>query len=128
MRLLAVCLLAMVSIAPKPQPAVAFIQPRVPLVLSGPYGEEIPLQVRIEPHADNRSYMLTWCGTGASGHTLDGADDAAIQPTVKALTIRVFPGDCELTATVYGPGVGQVRARATLTVHVCGGDDEGCIK
>lgn len=82
------------------------------------------MSIRIEPHADNRAYVIAWCN-GSSGHTLDGADDAAIHPitTGRLFTIRVYPGRCELTATVFGPGE-QVRARATMILRVCGGDEE----
>lgn len=125
MRLLVAVLLAWISLAPKPRPAVEFIHPRVPIVFAGLTGADVPVSIRIEPHADNRAYVIAWCD-GASGHSLDGADDAAIHPitTTRAFTIRVHPGRCELTATVYGPGATQVRARVSMTLRVCGGDEE----
>lgn len=106
------------SAAPAP---VMFIQPRVPIVLAPPTGTVIPVQIRIEPHAENRAYAITWCD-GAHGHSLDGAEDAAIQPVAKALDVRVGPGDCEFIASVFGAG-GKVRARTSLVIHVCGGQD-----
>lgn len=128
MRSLAVCLLAWISLAPKPPAAIAFIHPRASVVLAGPYGVDIPVSIRIDPHADNRRYMITWCN-GASGHSLDGADDAAVHPIAirqdRPFTIRVYPGACELTATVYGPGANQIRGRVSMDLKVCGGE-EGC--
>lgn len=117
--------LAGISLAPeKPRPAVEFLQPRSPIILAGLTGSEIPVQIRVEPHADNRAYAIVWCD-GASAKSLDGENDAAVQP-IRPLVIRVFPGRCDLTATVFGPGAEQVRARATLTLRVCGGEAEEC--
>lgn len=107
-------------------PAVTFIHPRVPIVLSSPRGTEIPVQLRIEPHADNRGYAIAWCD-GASGHTLDGAEDSAIQPAIAPLSVHVGPGDCPFTASVLGAG-GKVRASTSFVMHVCGGQDEPCIR
>jgi hypothetical protein len=122
-RLAAVCLAWMMTM-PTPAPAVvSFLHPRSPLLLASHTGTDIPVQLRIPPHADNRAYVISWC-TGASGHTLDGDDDAAIHPTMKPLTIRVYSGKCELTATVYGPGATQVRGRASMTLLACGGEEE----
>lgn len=106
-------------------PAVRFIQPRVPIVLSAPTGTEIPVQLRIEPDAANRGYTITWCD-GSHAHTLDGADDSAIQPAVRPLSVRVAPGDCEFTASIFGAG-GQLRARTSFVMHVCGGQDGDCV-
>lgn len=117
--LLVLCSLGFASPA---RPAIEILQPHAHVVIAGPRGVELPLQIRIEPHADNRSYLITWCGDGASGQTLDGEDSPALHPEVR-LIIRVFPGACEITATVYGPG-GSVRGRATHTLLVCGGDDD----
>lgn len=125
--LVAACLVG-VSLTPAaPRPAVEFLQPRSPIILAGITGTEIPVSIRIEPHADNRAYVIAWCD-GASGHSLDGADDAAVHPitTTHPFTIRVFPGRCELTATVYGPAPDHVRARATLSLCIRGGEDDDC--
>jgi hypothetical protein len=106
-------------------PAVRFVQPRVPIVLSAPTGTEIPVQLRIEPDADNRSYAIAWCD-GAHAHTLDGADESAMQPAARPLLVRVAPGDCEFVASVFGAG-GKVRARTSFVMHVCGGQDGDCM-
>lgn len=107
-----------------PRPAVEFLQPRSRIILASPAGSDIPVQIRIEPHPDNRAYLITWCD-GASAKSLDGADEAAVHP-IRPLTIRVHPGTCELLARVLGPG-GVERGRATLTLHICGGDVEECV-
>lgn len=108
--------------APAP---VMFVQPRVPIVLAPPTGTVIPVQLRIERHPDNRAYAITWCD-GSSAHTLDGADDAAIQP-MRPLNVRVAPGDCAFTATVFGAG-GKSRATTSFVMHVCGGQEGDCIR
>jgi hypothetical protein len=107
------------------EPAVKFIHPRAPIALAPPTGTVIPVQLRIEPNAANRAYAITWCN-GTHGHTLDGADDAAIQPLERPLSVRVGPGDCEFVASVFGPG-GALRARTSFVMHVCGGQAEDCV-
>lgn len=107
---------------PTARPPVEFLQPRARVILASLHGTDIPVQIRIEPHVDNRAYAIAWCGEGVHVHTLDGADDAAIHP-VSPLTIRVYAGDCDLIATIYGPG-DVIRARTTLTLRVCGGGEE----
>lgn len=105
-------------------PVVRFLQPRASVILVGPYGSDIPVQLRIPPHADNRSYTIAWVN-GQSSHTLDGDNDAAVQP-IAPLKVRVYAGRQDLIAEVYGPG-GKVRGRAVLPLKVCGGlDDDGC--
>lgn len=108
----------------EPRP-IYFLQPRVPIILAPPTGTVIPVQLHIDPRAANRSYVLQWCD-GVSAATLDGDEDSAIHP-VTPLNIRVYAGDCVLHATVRGEG-GKQLAVAEMTLHVCGGQEEGCIK
>lgn len=103
---------------------IAFIQPRVHVVNAPPTGVDVPVQIRIVPSAANRAYAIAWCD-GAHAHTLDGADEATVQPTERPLLVRVGPGQCEFVASVFGAG-GAVRARASFVLHVCGGQ-ENCI-
>ena len=111
----------------KPRPVVEFLHPRVPIVLSGLAGVDVPVSIRIDPHPDNRRYVIAWCN-GASARSLDGDNEAAVQPErlgkQSLWTVRMSPGSCELTATVYGPGMDQIRGRASMVVKVCGGDEE----
>lgn len=111
------------SLSTPARPPIEFVQPRAHVILAGPRGVEIPIQIRVEPHTDNRSYVITWCGDGASAQTLDGDQDSALHPE-KPLIVRVYPGACELTAAVYGPN-NTLRARVTHTLSVCGGGSDG---
>ena len=98
-------------------PLVTFLQPKRAFVLEHPRGVDIPVQLRVEPHADNRAVSLTYCD-GAFAWPLEGADDSVVQP-VAPLTFHIFES-CLFVATVLGPG-GKVRARAVLDMKVCGG-------
>jgi hypothetical protein len=104
------------------EPPVKFLQPRVPVVLAPPTGTEIPVQVRIEPNAGNRAYAIAWCD-GVHAHSLDGADEAAVQPAERPLMVRLGPGDCTFTASVFGVG-GALRARTSFVMHVCAGQED----
>lgn len=110
------------TIGHTPAPTLRFIQPRANVVLATPQGVEIPVQLRIEPHADNRGYVIVW-QDGKSGHSLDGADDAAIHP-IKPLMIRVFEGVQTIDAYVLGPG-GKTREHTAHQLRVCGGGEAG---
>lgn len=95
---------------------ITFIQPKSRVILQHYGGSEVPVQIRIEPNKENRSYRIEWSG-GASARTLDGADDAALQPP---LTIRVFESEI-ITAAVFGPG-GKLLYQKEFPLKVCGGE------
>lgn len=109
---------------------ISFVQPRGPMVIASPTGTEVAVQTRIERSDDNRWWQLNWDGqgcVGSSGHSLNGADESTLQPEnadpKHPFTIRVWPGRCVLVAVLVGKD-GQLRGRATLDLHVCGGESE----
>ena len=118
MKRLVLLLAALGLVAFSANDPVAFVQPKSHIILAQHGGVEIPIQIRIEPNAENRSYRIEWAN-GVSARTLDGADDAALQPTLK---IRVFQSQT-IVASVFGPG-GKLLYRAELPLEVCG--NEGC--
>lgn len=110
-----------------PAPAIAFIQPRSHVVLAPPTGIVVPVQTRVTRDAGNRWWQLEWDGAGcagSSGHSLDGADSAAVQPEDAPLHVRVGAGHCLFVAVVLGAD-GKARSRATFDLNVCG-DEPSC--
>lgn len=103
---------------------IRFVHPKRRIVLAGPGGVEVPVQTFVVPDARNRFWRLEWAGErcgGGSTKELLGEDDRALQP-IEPIKVRLGYGICAFVAGVYGPG-GTLRARATLEVRVCGGDE-----
>lgn len=100
--------------------AVRFIQPKSSIVLGSPAGVEVPIQVKITPHEDNRSYRIQWAD-GSSGKSLYGLDEPATQPAFK---VRIHESQT-IVATVFGAG-GKVLGRTEFPIKVCGGEN-GCL-
>ena len=117
-RLALFSVLALVALTDSHDP-IRFLQPKSPIVLGSPSGVEIPVQVKILPHEDNRSYRIEWAD-GSSGKSLYGADEPATQPPFR---VRIHESQT-IVATVYGSG-GKVRGRVEFPIKVCGGE-HGC--
>lgn len=100
-----------------------FVQPRASVVLSGMTGVEIPVQLIVERHSENRALEIAWNGPTCAGRSvmqLDAEFAERLQPPMKAAKIRMGPGKCEIAASVFGPG-GRIRHRRTFVMTVCGG-------
>ena len=110
-----VCLMATAS-----EPPIKFLHPKSRLILLGAKSVEIPVQLWIKRHPENRSYRITWdgehCG-GSSARTLDGDQDSQIHPPQwDQVKVRVTGiGTCTVWASVYGSG-GKIRASASLDI------------
>lgn len=110
-------------IVDKPVEPLRFVHPRSTVSLTG---GEIPVQVWVQRHPDNRAVRISWDGVGCNGSStksMDGQYEAAVQPPMAPLKVRMTPGVCTITAEVLGPG-GKLRHRTFLEMRICG--PEGC--
>lgn len=110
--------LALVALTDSHDP-IKFIQPKSAIVMGSPSGVEIPVQVKILPHADNRFYRIEWAD-GSSGKSLMGDEEPATQPMFR---VRLHDSQT-IIATVFGAG-GKVLGRTEFPIKVCGGET-GC--
>ena len=106
------------------EPAAKFILPATRVIMSQRQ-VEFPAQAWVKRHEENRRMEISWFGEGCAGsHAWDiDPDSAQVQPTYAPLKVTATPGICELSLKVFGPG-DKLRATASLTVTVCGGDVE----
>lgn len=110
---------------------IRFLHPKSRVVLSHPRGVEIPVQVWIERHPEHRLLQLEWARAGETpqrhAQTVDG-DHAKVFPAERWLTIRLTPGEWVITALACSSHqealCTRVHDRASMTVRVCGGDEE----
>ncbi len=106
----------------RPVEPLWFIHPKTHVALSGVTGLDIPVQVWVLRHKDNRQITIAWSGAGCSGSSsmmLDGQYEAAVYPAFRYLLVRMGPGVCILEAVVYGAG-GKVLQRATFEMTIMG--------
>jgi len=107
-----------------------FLHPKARMVIVGVRRVEIPVQIWIERHPDNRAYRIDWsgesCPGGSSAKTLDGDRESRVHPEFKPLAVSLTQaGVCQIAASVYGPG-GKVRSATAIEIKGCGGGDEPC--
>jgi hypothetical protein len=113
-----------VRLKDRPTEPLRFIHPKSPLSMSGMSGVDIPVQVWVLQHEDNRVVDITWGGANCAGRfawTLDGKYEAAVQPPMGPFNVRMGPGLCTIVAEVLGPG-GKLRHRAVYEMRICGGE------
>lgn len=99
---------------------VAFIQPRSLFAIAAYGGIEIPVQARVERHADNRAFRLAWDGDGCGGASwrqLEGEDASALQPNDTPVLVLASAGRCVFVAEVYAANR-KLRGRAQIEVDV----------
>jgi hypothetical protein len=106
---------------------VRFLLPIRPIVLAGPRGTDVQYQAWVKRHPANRFVQIeVWDGETkikSDGWDIDG-DSPQIQPTYRALLVRLGPGRYTfraLACTSADEGqCAKVRASAVLQFRVCG--------
>lgn len=111
---------------PEARTPLAWLHPKTRFVIGA---ADVPVQVLIEAHQDNRAFVLTITQGDMRVHgwakSLNGAlDDTLLPPSGRELPVfRLTGGDYELRASVLGAG-GIIRHSITAPFTVCGmGED-----
>lgn len=97
------------------------------VISAPPTGIELKVRARHTPMPLDRHYRIDWC-SGSSERDLHGADDPESLPPEGDLAVRVVPGLCPFSVTVFRSDGSRVSS--TFVMRVCGmganGEDAGC--